>query len=193
MDIVTHTLMGAALCSRTGLAGGRRGAIDADGKPRLIDWTLGAAAFFGLFPDIASLGLHMAPHFLQTGTMGWRAIPSWSFMLYDLTHSLIVASLCILLVALFSRPLAGCMLAWPLHILTDMLTHGPGRFATPVFFPVSDYRFSGINWWQVPGLFSLSVLVCLIVLGLILRYRWRQLKRLGDRTSRVSPNVFHKH
>lgn len=176
MDIVTHTLAGMALCSRTGLAGGKRGPVDDEGKPRIADWTLAASAFFGAFPDIASLGLHMVPYLLRNGGMGWYAIPSWTFVLYDLTHSLIVASLCILAVALFSRPLAVCMLAWPLHVLTDMLTHGPGRFATPILFPVSDYRFSGINWWQVPGLFPASVIASLLVWFFILRYRRRRVK-----------------
>ena len=58
MDTLLHGVFGAALCSRTGLAGGRRGPVDAQGRRAFVDWTLWAAFFFGIFPDLASLGIH---------------------------------------------------------------------------------------------------------------------------------------
>ncbi len=179
MDFFTHTLMGAALCSRTGLAGGRRGpSADNAGKPRVADWTLATALFFGAFPDLFSLGIHTIPHLAMTGEMGWQAIPAVVFVLYDLTHSLLIATPIILAVFLINRPLAVSMLAWPLHIVMDMLTHGPGRFATPVFFPLSDYRFSGMDWWKTPWLFQFPLLCTLVAWWLILRYRRKQ-ARIG--------------
>ena len=176
METITHGLIGAALCSRTGLAGGQRGAINRRNVPRLTDWTLWTALVFGMFPDLFSIGLHLIYHVLCHGSMGWHAIPPWVFALYYCTHSLLIAGLFVLIGAWFSRPLAAAMLAWPLHILTDMLTHGPGRFATPIFFPVSDYRFSGINWWETPWLFHWPLAVMAVAWLLLLRYRHRRLR-----------------
>jgi len=60
LETITHALIGAALCSRTGLAGGRRGPSPrADGGQRLWDWTMPTALAFGLLPDMASIGLHL--------------------------------------------------------------------------------------------------------------------------------------
>ena len=178
MDILTHALMGAVLCSRTGLAGGRRGPTPGrDGRPRMIDWTFGAALFFGIFPDLASIGLHLAHHVIRHGHMGWHAVPPYIFTLYNLTHSVLIAGLCVLAAALWRRPLALAMLAWPLHIVTDMLTHGPGRFATPVFFPLSDYRFNGVNWWQTPWLARWPALVLASLCVCLLAGRYIQARR----------------
>jgi hypothetical protein len=38
MDLLAHGLYGATVCSRSGLAGGRTGSVDAGGRPR-ADWT----------------------------------------------------------------------------------------------------------------------------------------------------------
>ncbi len=172
MDTLTHALLGAALCSRTGLAGGRRGPVNPlDGRPRVWDWTLGAALFFGILPDLASIGLHLIYHILRHGDMGWHAIPPFIFTLYNLTHSLLIAGVCVLAAALWLRPWAAPMLAWPVHILTDTLTHGAGRFATPIFFPLSDYRFSGVNWWQTPWLARWPALALALLCAGFLAYR----------------------
>lgn len=172
MDTLTHALIGSALCSRTGLAGGKRGPFKKNSEiPRVFDWTAGVAFFFGLFPDIASLGLYLTYSVLTTGTMGWRSIPPYIFTLYNLTHSLIIAALIILAVSLLSRPLAITMLAWPVHIVTDMFTHGSGRFATPIFYPLSDYRFSGVNWWENPYLSRLPLLIMTLAWMFIICYR----------------------
>ena len=53
MDTLFHGVLGATLCSRTGLAGGRRGP-GPEFKRRGLrsDWTLWAAFFFGIFPQV---------------------------------------------------------------------------------------------------------------------------------------------
>ena len=57
MDILAHALYGATLCSRTGLGGG----LACRGAPaRRPDWTVWAAAGFGVLPDLASIGLVFA-------------------------------------------------------------------------------------------------------------------------------------
>ena len=87
MDTLVHGVIGAAICSRTGLAGGRRGPVDANGVPRKTDWTLWAAFLFGIFPDVASLGIHFLADFCGRGVR-WHAIPPFVFTLYNITHSL---------------------------------------------------------------------------------------------------------
>ena len=38
------------------------------------------------------------------------------------------------------------MLAWPFHIILDFFTHSIQYFPTPIFWPISNYRFDGIPW-----------------------------------------------
>ena len=73
-------------------------------------------------------------------------IPIWVFNLYDFSHSLIIALIFILIVYRFNKNLCFPMLAWPFHILLDVFTHSKEFFPTPIFWPISDYRFDGIPW-----------------------------------------------
>ncbi len=146
MDTLAHALYGATLFSRTGLAGGRRGAR------RGFDWTVWAAAAFGLLPDAASIGVHFTAYFLGSHDIRFMAIPDYVFTLYKATHSVVVAAACVGAIRLVCRPLWVPALAWPLHIAMDIFTHARGRWQTPFLYPVSDVAFDGINWWMVPWL-----------------------------------------
>lgn len=179
MDSFTHMVVGAALCSRTGLAGGRRGAFGRDGVPRLLDWTFYAALLFGGFPDGASLGIHLIPRFFMEDHAMWHSIPPYIFTLYRMTHSLVIALACVLLVRAIFRPLWIPMLAWPLHILTDVFTHGPGRFQTPIFFPIATFKFQGVNWWEHPAISYTAWMVAALLWMGILSYRYVGLQRAG--------------
>ena len=66
--------------------------------------------------------------------------------LYHLSHSLVVFSVVFALVWRLSRRPALAMLAWPLHILLDIPTHGSGVYRTPFLLAVF-VPFSGI-WWS---------------------------------------------
>ncbi|MDD2235908.1 MAG: hypothetical protein PHP44_08485 [Kiritimatiellae bacterium] len=188
MDTITHTMLGAALFSRTGLAGGLRGAVRRNGSPRLVDWTFWAALFFGAFPDVASLGIHLIPRLLLDGYGMWRDIPPYIFTLYRCTHSLVIIAVCLLFVRLLFRPLFIPMLAWPFHVITDVFTHGPGRFQTPILYPVSDFKYAGVNWWEHPEItttaWAVTVAFWMAILGL--RY-WNQIswKRELEKTQRM--------
>ena len=70
------------------------------------------------------------------------------FVLYHYTHSLVVAALFVILLGTIRRPLALPALAWPAHILIDSLLHGAGRWETPMFIPLSDWHYHGVNWWH---------------------------------------------
>ncbi len=151
MDILAHALYGATLCSRSGLAGLRRGAA---AVPRSFssDWTVWAAAGFGLLPDMASIGVSFIRIMLRGTPPSFHDIPPHVFVLYHCTHSLAIAGLLVLLLYAVARPLAIPALAWPLHIAMDSVSHGTGRWQTLLFYPFSDWHFDGLNWWETPGM-----------------------------------------
>lgn len=171
MDILAHALYGATLFSRAGLAGGRRGAPRSAG-PFGWDWTVWAAVGFGVLPDMASIGVVFIKGMLQGMPPSFPAIPPQVFVLYHSTHSLLMAGVLVLLLRLVARPLAIPALAWPLHLLMDSVSHGDGRWQTLLFYPLSDWHFDGLNWWQHPQLILLYWGVLPILwLGLFL---WRR-------------------
>ena len=148
MDTLFHGVIGAALCSRTGLAGGRRG--PPGGRKRwweFSDWTLWAAFFFGIFPDLVSLGIHFAMDLFGGNGVRWHGIPDFIFVLYDATHSLLGIAVGYGLLVAWKRALWLPALAWPIHVLTDVPTHGQGVFLTPILWPFSDWTFAGWSWW----------------------------------------------
>ena len=154
MDTLFHGVLGATLCSRTGLAGGRRGP-GPEFKRRWLfsDWTLWAAFFFGIVPDLASLGIHFMMDAFTGNGVRWHGIPDFVFFLYDVTHSLLGIAVCYGLLVAWKRALWLPALAWPLHVLSDVPTHGTGRFLTPILWPFSDWGFAGWSWWIHPRVF----------------------------------------
>ncbi len=168
-------MIGAVLCSRTGLPGGRRGPVDARGRRKLLDWTFWAAFAIGVFPDLASLGIYFAYDWITGSGGGWRGIPEGIFTLYRMTHSLLGMGIGVAALWWWKPRLLLPLMAWPVHILCDVPTHGAGRFVTPLFWPVTLKGFHGWNWWEVPGLFAaiwISIgLLWLTVLGM--RLSWR--------------------
>ena len=172
MDILGHALYGATICSRTGLAGGRRGAINQDGSRKRFDWTIWAAAGFSLVPDVFSLGLYFLPLMIRGGEPDWHGIPTQIYILYWFMHNLLVACLCAVLFRILWRPLFLPAMAWPLHVVLDAFLHGPGRFQTPLFYPVSDFRIHGISWWEHS---EITLLYCSILPVLwVLLFLWRR-------------------
>ena len=49
---------------------------------------------------------------------------------------------------LVSLYLFAASLAWPVHLLLDAVLHDDGRWQTPILYPLSDWHFRGINWWE---------------------------------------------
>ena len=108
--------------------------------------------FFGAIPDLASFGIYFLfnliinPSTMKFGKPELSEIPSWVFNLYNISHSLIIAMIFILIAYVFKRDLCFPMLAWPFHIILDFFTHSIEYFPTPIFWPISNYRFDGISW-----------------------------------------------
>lgn len=172
MDTLVHGVIGAALCSRTGLAGGRRGPVVGPQKRwQLSDWTLWAAFFFGVLPDLMSFGIHFSMALFSRNGLNWHAIPRFVFALYDVTHSLAGIAAVYGLLVWWKRVLWLPALAWPIHVLTDVPTHGHGIFMTPILWPFSDWGVAGWNWWEYPGLFLGSWLFAAVLWLAVLALR----------------------
>jgi len=148
VDIFAHAAYGATLFSRTGMAGRQQGAKRGS---YLRDWTLWVAVGFGMIPDLASIGAYFLQMLLRGDSPAFHALPSTVFVLYHCTHSLLTASLVLGILYLLARPLLIPALAWPLHILMDSFSHGVGHWQTLMLYPLSDWHYHGINWWQHPG------------------------------------------
>lgn len=165
MDIVSHGLWG-------GVAFGRKN------RTRFL-----LAFLFGIVPDLLSFGaffVSMAlgfverPNFSAEPPPAADAIPLYVHYLYNVTHSVIVfALLFVLLWILFRRPIMES-LAWGLHILVDIPTHSYQFFPTPFLWPITDYKFDGMNWSE-PFIFFPNVILLALIYGIWYAYRKRKM------------------
>jgi len=113
------------------------------------------ALFFGAMPDLISFGLYL---FLQIMHGTWHpgpppieTLPNWLIINYSIGHSFVICLPIIGLVALWRKPIAFAMLAWPFHIVLDFPFHSFKYFPTPIFWPISDFKIDGISWahWYI--------------------------------------------
>ena len=150
MDTFSHTLWGK------GLFGYRK-----YGK-----WAL----LFGALPDLLSFGLYFIVRFITQGVSmefgkpTLESIPNWVFIMYDISHSWVIAFLFIIIFLQINKEICFPMLAWPFHILLDFPFHSKEYFPTPILWPISDYRFDGIPWSN-PYIW-IGNIACIIVLFL---------------------------
>lgn len=190
MDILAHAFYGATLCSRTGLAGLFRQKDNkvpqsqaaepspAGRKLNRVDWTLLGAAFFGVFPDIVSLAVPSLPYWLNgTPHEFFSNMDPNIIILYRYMHSLVVAVIAVVLLRLIWKPLFIPSLAWILHVLIDSLMHGPGVFQTTLFYPLSEWGFNSIRWWEHPRLVLAYWLLLPVIWLFIALLRWRNRER----------------
>lgn len=153
MDILSHAIYGATVCSRHGFAGGRRGYLN-EGRRWYTDSTIWWAAFFGVWPDIVSMGPSFVAFFFSDMPGNYFSeVNETTLVLYRYIHSMVIALPCCTLVGCLRKSLFFPSLAWPLHIVVDATTHGTGKFQTIPFYPLFDWRIEGINWWEHPTIF----------------------------------------
>ena len=135
MDTFSHALYGK------GLFGYRK-----------YRWT---SFLFGALPDLSSFGVYFLVQLfsnfykLKYGRPSIEEIPIWVIELYNISHSLITAFVFIAIVYFVKKDLTWPMLAWPAHIIVDLFTHSIAFFPTPIFWPLSNYRFDGIPWSNI--------------------------------------------
>ena len=136
----------------------------------------GFSFLFGLIPDLLSFGLYFLVRFVTQGTNmefgkpALETIPRWVFSMYDISHSLVIALVAIIIVFEINKSLCFPMLAWPFHILLDFFFHSKEYFPTPILWPISDYKFDGIPWSN-PYIWFGNI-ACIIILFLY-RYKTR--------------------
>ena len=150
MDTVSHALWGF------GLFGYRR-----------FPWL---AAFFGAFPDLVSFGVLFIKR-IVTGEFHFGAppldtIPQWVFIIYNYSHSFVIAFLIIGIVFTFHKSCGFAMLAWPFHILLDFPFHTKAYFPTKLFWPLSNVTIDGIPWTH-PAIWFPNLA------GIIILFFWR--------------------
>lgn len=159
MDTMAHGLIGMLLKT-----------------PKMPRWTLFAALGFGVMPDLLSFGIYFVQRFV-TGNHHFdrNAIPEYVYINYNLTHSLIIAAIFGILIYYFWRPGFIPYLAWPIHILCDVPTHSIDFFATPIFYPLWDWKFDGWsfgrNYWII-----ISYYLAIIIIYMLKKVNFQKLK-----------------
>ncbi|MBI4434363.1 hypothetical protein HY635_00890 [Candidatus Uhrbacteria bacterium] len=151
------------------------------------------AIAFALLPDLIPFGPfffeELAVHGIHDGppTFAPRAL-AWITATYPLTHSLVIFAIALFLASvvrgfLYARPQRPTslhpywpMLAWGLHVLTDIPTHRQTFFPTPFLWPFSDVTVDAISWadprFLIPNLLALAIVYT--TLGI---HRWRTRQR----------------
>ncbi|MBI2107124.1 hypothetical protein HYT57_04005 [Candidatus Woesearchaeota archaeon] len=108
------------------------------------------AGLFGVLPDLVSFGPHLILSFIAGNAMFGRSeltnIPVSVFMLYNLTHSIIIFVLAVLIVYLLTKKIHWFMFGWGLHILIDIPSHTTDFFPTPFLYPFPQFYVNGIQW-----------------------------------------------
>lgn len=109
------------------------------------------ATIFSVLPDLLSFISLVFTDFFKKMLFFKRPpaslYPPYIFKLYRIFHSLVIWAAVFLLLLLFKLEWwAIAFYGWGLHILIDIFTHSKRAFPTEIFWPFSNYSFSGISW-----------------------------------------------
>lgn len=152
MDIISHALWAAAVGK----------AAQPKLKRKLNFWV---TAWWGAFPDLFAftvpfiwMGVEMIsgrasafrfhPESNEPPSSELSSIYNLASSLYNVSHSLFMFVMAFGVAWLLLKRIPWEMGGWLLHILMDMPTHTYEFFPTPIFWPFSAYKFSGIHWAQ---------------------------------------------
>jgi hypothetical protein len=157
MDIFAHTLWTAAGAK---VLNTNRKFLEKNKGPMKVWW----AAFWGVAPDLFAFGFPFLAglYFIVTGHLdlsqfgahhglGLPESASWISdlppKLYNISHSFVTFAVVFLVVwAIRKRPYYE-MLGWALHIAIDIPSHVANFYPTPLFWPVSNWKFlHGVSW-----------------------------------------------
>jgi hypothetical protein len=130
MDIISHGLWARIIFRRK----------------KIPWWTVA----FAILPDLVAFGPYLALQVLRGGIVSVFAVPEiypkWVIIVYNLSHSLVIAGLIFYALLFLHQELAILFLAWPLHIIIDIPTHSADCFPTKFLYPLSHLYFAGIHW-----------------------------------------------
>jgi hypothetical protein len=137
------------------------------------------AGLYGVLPDLLSFGLLFVGelgHITGRGPPPVESLPSWLFVMYNITHSFVVWLALFGLVWLVMRKPPILLGAWGIHIICDVFTHTPAYFPTPVFWPLSDWVYvHGVSWAH-PVFMAVNYGSLAVVYGIIVWHAYTRKK-----------------
>jgi hypothetical protein len=180
MDIFAHGLWTAAAAKAVNKK------LELKNKSELNIWR---AVFFGIFPDLFAFtipflwivfgfisgNLTLAdiprPHQVEPPSDGkLYAVMRLANSLYSISHSAIIFAAVFLIVWLIARRPVLELCGWLLHILIDIPSHSYQFYPTPVFWPISGWKFHGTSW-ATPWFMIINYSALAIVYVLLWRKR----------------------
>ena len=145
--------------------------------------------FFGVFPDLFAFTIPILWTIIDlvTGKITFADFPRpetiepvnqnilpifrTTHLLYDISHSLIIFFLVVVVLFIIFRKVILELSGWLLHILIDIPTHSYRFYPTPFLWPISGIKFNGLSWatpWFIIINYS-----AIIFVYLILRKAWK--------------------
>lgn len=168
MDILSHGLWAGATYKAVNNKTGRK-------------FNVWLGMFWGVFPDLFAFTVPFTWLIWNTltGVMSPTDLPAptgieppviqqtlWQFqlasILYNYSHSLVVFILVFIFIYLLFRRPVWELGGWLIHIVMDIPTHTYLFYPTPLFWPISSWKFSGFSWgtpWFMILNYSLLLLV----------------------------------
>jgi hypothetical protein len=110
---------------------------------------VGYAMLFGVLPDLSSWGIYLVYRIgkrVPFGKPDLSIIPKWVFILYGITHSVIIFAAIFFCAWVVLGAMPIVMLPWIIHLLMDIPTHTREFLGTPFLWPISSWLFPGISW-----------------------------------------------
>ena len=149
-------------------------------------FSVGWAVFWGVFPDLFAFGLPFAiifwnifmgnlqmsdfpkPNNTEPPTATSLMVLNLASNLYNISHSMIIFALVFAAVLFILKRGPWELCGWALHILIDLPTHTYKFFPTPIFWPISGWKFNGISWGE-PWFMAINY-ISIIAVYILLKY-----------------------
>ena len=132
----------------------------------------GLIVLFSLVPDLSAFSfefvkfIFMHKEIPKNKKEARKRIPRYVKKIYNFTHSLVLVGALFLILFFTYRSYSWYILPWILHILLDIPSHPRNFFGTPIFFPISNFKFNGWEWskpWFMIINYSLIIIVGFLV------------------------------
>lgn len=136
MDVFSHGLWAFAIFSKT----------------RWKWWAL----LFGMLPDIIGFGPNLLMRIITRTPLGppdLASIPSYTWTMYGISHSLIPVTAVLLLVFAITKKWFVPLFAYMISILVDIPTHTADFLPTPYLWPLQTPYVDGISWGTATFMF----------------------------------------
>ena len=137
--------------------------------PDLLAFTI---PFVWLVVTLVSGGLNFSDvrhsHSVEGTDQNTTLLTNLTTILYNVSHSAVVFIVIFLICYLIFHKPIWTMFAWLLHIIMDIPTHSFAFYPTPVFWPLSDWKFDGYSWGNLTFI-TINYIVLVVVYIFLLR------------------------